>query len=156
MALAKGCSDLCSAIEAISRTACCACPSAARIEVTSGVPRVSVPVLSKTTVSTELKSSRYNPPLIIAHSRADRPIPPRIARGVPAAIAQAPATMMTDMVEVPVEWLKQEWRKRGLLKRVQLSVSGCLGPCDVPNVVAIVTPTNTVWLGNIPTAGQYQ
>jgi hypothetical protein len=38
---------------------------------------------------------------------------------------------------VPVEWLKQEWRKRGLLKHVQPSVSGCLGPCDVPNVVAI-------------------
>ena len=58
--------------------------------------------------------------------------------------------------EVPVEWLKQEWRKRGLLKRVQLSVSGCLGPCDVPNVVAIVTPTKTVWLGNIARRDQYQ
>jgi len=57
---------------------------------------------------------------------------------------------------VPVEWLKQEWRKRGLLKRVQLSVSGCLGPCDVPNVVAIVTPTKTVWLGNISRRDQYQ
>jgi len=44
--------------------------------VTSGVPKVSVPVLSKTTVSAELKSSRYNPPLMIAPSRADRPIPP--------------------------------------------------------------------------------
>jgi cobaltochelatase CobN len=38
---------------------------------------------------------------------------------------------------VPVDWLKKEWRARGLLKRVQLSVSGCLGPCDLPNVVAI-------------------
>src|SRR5450759_5278295 len=36
---------------------------------------------------------------------------------------------------VPVEWLKNEWRARGLLKRIQLSISGCLGPCDVPNVV---------------------
>jgi hypothetical protein len=58
--------------------------------------------------------------------------------------------------EVPVEWLKQEWRKRGLLKRVQLSVSGCLGPCDVPNVVAIVTQTRTMWLGNISRRDQYQ
>jgi hypothetical protein len=40
--------------------------------------------------------------------------------------------------EVPVEWLKSEWRKRGLLKRVQLTISGCAGPCDVPNVVVIV------------------
>src|ERR1700745_596871 len=58
--------------------------------------------------------------------------------------------------EVPVGWLKQEWRKRGVLKRVQLSVSGCLGPCDVPNVVAIVTQTKTVWLGNISRRDQYQ
>jgi predicted metal-binding protein len=58
--------------------------------------------------------------------------------------------------EVPVEWLKQEWRKRGLLKRVQLTVSGCLGPCDVPNVVAIVTQGKTVWLGNISGQDQYQ
>jgi predicted metal-binding protein len=58
--------------------------------------------------------------------------------------------------DVPVEWLKQEWRERGLLKRVQLTVSGCLGPCDVPNVVAIVTRTKTVWLGNISRRDQYQ
>jgi hypothetical protein len=25
--------------------------------------------------------------------------------------------------EVPVEWLKQEWRSRGLLKNIQLSIS---------------------------------
>src|SRR6266436_3734598 len=36
--------------------------------------------------------------------------------------------------EVPDEWLKTEWRRRGLLKRLQLTISGCLGPCDVPNV----------------------
>lgn len=57
---------------------------------------------------------------------------------------------------VPAEWLKQEWRKRGLLKRVHLTVSGCLGPCDVPNVVAIVTEAKTVWLGNISERHQYQ
>lgn len=58
--------------------------------------------------------------------------------------------------EVPAEWLKQEWKRRGLLKRVQLSISGCLGPCDVPNVVAIVTQEKTVWLGNIASRNQYQ
>jgi predicted metal-binding protein len=57
---------------------------------------------------------------------------------------------------VPVEWLKQEWRKRGLLKRVQLTISGCLGPCDVPNAVAIVTKGETTWLGNISRQDQYQ
>jgi hypothetical protein len=58
--------------------------------------------------------------------------------------------------EVPVEWLKQEWRRRGLLKRVQLTISGCLGPCDVPNVVAIVMQAQTIWLGNISRRDQYQ
>src|SRR5258708_3175753 len=44
--------------------------------------------------------------------------------------------------EVPTEWLKGEWRRRGLLKRLQLSISGCLGPCDVPNVVVIASETS--------------
>jgi hypothetical protein len=51
--------------------------------------------------------------------------------------------------EVPVEFLKSEWRKRGLMKRIQLTISGCLGPCDVPNVVLIVAGQNTLWLGNL-------
>ena len=58
--------------------------------------------------------------------------------------------------EVPVEWLKTEWRKRGLLKRVQLTISGCVGPCDVPNVVVITTPSGTEWLGNIVGFDQYR
>lgn len=49
---------------------------------------------------------------------------------------------------VPVDWLKEEWRARGLLKRVQLSISGCLGPCDLPNVVTISDDSGTQWLGN--------
>ena len=54
-----------------------------------------------------------------------------------------------------MEWLKSEWRRRGLLKRVQLTISGC-GPCDVPNVVVITTSPGTEWLGNIVKFEQYQ
>jgi cobaltochelatase CobN len=45
-----------------------------------------------------------------------------------------------------VDWLKKEWRARGLLKRVQLTISGCLGPCDLPNVVTIsvISPNHCV------------
>ena len=57
--------------------------------------------------------------------------------------------------EVPVEWLKSEWRKRGLLKNVQLTISGCLGPCDVPNVVKISSIEGEIWLGNIDRYEQY-
>jgi hypothetical protein len=58
--------------------------------------------------------------------------------------------------EVPVEWLKNEWRKRGLLKRVQLTISGCVGPCDVPNVVVIASASGTDWLGNFERIEQYR
>jgi hypothetical protein len=57
---------------------------------------------------------------------------------------------------VPVEWLKKEWRARGLLKRIQLSISGCLGPCDVPNVVTISNENGTQWLGRITEFHQYR
>jgi hypothetical protein len=50
---------------------------------------------------------------------------------------------------VPVDWLKKEWRSRGLLKRVQLSISGCLGPCDLPNVVTISNGNGTQWFGRL-------
>jgi cobaltochelatase CobN len=55
-----------------------------------------------------------------------------------------------------VEWLKTEWRSRGLLKNIQLTISGCLGPCDVPNVVLIATAEENVWLGNIDRIEHYR
>lgn len=56
---------------------------------------------------------------------------------------------------VPVEWLKNEWKCRGLLKRVHLSISGCLGPCDVPNVVMITGADGVQWLAQITQQRQY-
>ncbi len=58
--------------------------------------------------------------------------------------------------EVPDEWLKAEWRRRGLLKRLQLTISGCLGPCDVPNVVVIASDTHAHWYGNVTTREMYR
>ncbi len=56
---------------------------------------------------------------------------------------------------VPVQWLKQEWKVRGLLKRVHLSISGCLGPCDVPNVVMITSSEGTQWLALLNSQRHY-
>jgi hypothetical protein len=56
---------------------------------------------------------------------------------------------------VPVEWLKKEWKHRGLLKRVHLTISGCLGPCDVPNVVLITSAEGSQWLGHISQMSHY-
>jgi hypothetical protein len=61
-----------------------------------------------------------------------------------------------DRPAVPSDWLKEEWRKRGLLKRFQLTVSGCVGPCDVPNVVVVNSEVGSQWLGNIRDFNQYR
>jgi cobaltochelatase CobN len=50
---------------------------------------------------------------------------------------------------VPVGWLKAEWRARRLNPRVQLSLTGCLGPCDLVNVVGILTEGPPLWLGGL-------
>jgi cobaltochelatase CobN len=55
-----------------------------------------------------------------------------------------------------VDWLKKEWRARGLLKRVQLTISGCLGLCDLPNVVTISNEKGTQWFGEITEFDQYR
>lgn len=59
-------------------------------------------------------------------------------------------------LEVPVEWLKREWKSRGLLKRVHLTISGCLGPCDVPNVILITSTEGAQWLAQISQQREYE
>jgi cobaltochelatase CobN len=58
--------------------------------------------------------------------------------------------------EVPVEWIKEVWQKEKLNRTIQLTVSGCLGPCDVPNVVLMITPEGNEWLGRIEGAAYDQ
>lgn len=57
---------------------------------------------------------------------------------------------------VPVDWLKTEWKRRGLLRWVHLTISGCLGPCDLTNVVSILHPGGQEWLGGITDQHQYE
>src|SRR5436309_3245662 len=56
---------------------------------------------------------------------------------------------------VPLDWLKPIWKAEKLNKIVQLTVSGCLGPCDLPNVCAIVTPEEQAWYGRLTTQEDY-
>jgi len=58
--------------------------------------------------------------------------------------------------DVPVAWLKAQWKTRRLLKHVQLSISGCLGPCDLTNVASIGHAGGAVWLGHLETLGHYE
>jgi cobaltochelatase CobN len=57
--------------------------------------------------------------------------------------------------EVPVERIKEIWRREKLNRSIQLTVSGCLGPCDVPNVVLILTSDPPEWLGRIAGDASY-
>ena len=50
---------------------------------------------------------------------------------------------------VPIDFYKQEYRQRKLRKLVQLTMSGCLGPCPVANVVLLFFDGHPIWFQSI-------
>ena len=58
--------------------------------------------------------------------------------------------------EVPVDWLKAQWKAARLNPYIQLTISGCLGPCDLPNVVAILTAAGQQWFGPLNRPEHYE
>jgi cobaltochelatase CobN len=56
--------------------------------------------------------------------------------------------------EVPVEFYKQEYRRRKIRNQVQLSMNGCLGPCPLANVVLLFFDGRPVWFQSINTRPQ--
>ncbi len=56
---------------------------------------------------------------------------------------------------VPLDWLKPLWKAEKLNKIVQLTVSGCLGPCDLPNVCCVNTADEQTWYGRLTTREDY-
>ena len=56
---------------------------------------------------------------------------------------------------VPVEWMKNEWKQRGIKKSMQLTISGCLGPCDLSNVVSVSSYAGTMWFGALREPSNY-
>lgn len=50
---------------------------------------------------------------------------------------------------LPVDSLKRIWKEEKLNRTVQLTVSGCLGPCDLANVALVMSPQGNVWLGGM-------
>lgn len=58
---------------------------------------------------------------------------------------------------IPKQWLKAEWKSRKLNKYVQLTISGCLGPCDLANVAWLVAASGeSIWLGGMTEQWQYE
>jgi cobaltochelatase CobN len=58
--------------------------------------------------------------------------------------------------DVPVERLKAVWKEERLNRSVQLTVSGCLGPCDLANVALVITPGGNLWLGGLAGDAPYE
>ena len=44
----------------------------------------------------------------------------------------------------------------GLLQKVQLTVSGCLGPCDMHNVALLMSDRGQIWLGNLRERAEFE
>jgi hypothetical protein len=51
--------------------------------------------------------------------------------------------------EVPVERIKAIWKAEKLNRSVQLTISGCLGPCELPNVAVVLTAAGAEWFGRL-------
>jgi cobaltochelatase CobN len=50
---------------------------------------------------------------------------------------------------LPLDEFKRQWKERGIRRRFHLTISGCLGPCPLANVILIIFRGRTVWLHSI-------
>jgi len=52
--------------------------------------------------------------------------------------------------------LKSVWKSEKLNQTVQLTISGCLGPCDLANVALIISPDGNEWIGGMAGDAVYE
>jgi cobaltochelatase CobN len=50
---------------------------------------------------------------------------------------------------LPLDEFKRQWKERGIRRRFHLTISGCLGPCPLANVILIQFLGRSVWLHSI-------
>jgi len=59
--------------------------------------------------------------------------------------------------ELPKDVIKARWKELRLNSVIQLTISGCLGPCDLANVACIMSADGRCeWLGGLSEAWQYE
>jgi hypothetical protein len=56
---------------------------------------------------------------------------------------------------VPEARIKSAWKTEKLNRTIQLTISGCVGPCDVANVAQIIAPNGIIWLGRLSDDAHY-
>src|ERR1700733_6475850 len=57
-------------------------------------------------------------------------------------------------VAVPVDFYKQEYKRRKLRNVIQLTMNGCLGPCPLSNVALLFFDGRPIWFQSVNTQGQ--
>lgn len=57
--------------------------------------------------------------------------------------------------EVPVDRIKAAWKAGKLNRTIQLTISGCLGPCERPNVAVLLDHEGSTWLGDLAGDAHY-
>ena len=58
---------------------------------------------------------------------------------------------------LPKAMMKETWKSLKLNATIQLTISGCLGPCDVANVVYLLASDGTgLWFGGLTEEWQYE
>lgn len=50
---------------------------------------------------------------------------------------------------VPVDRIKAIWKAEKLNRTIQLTISGCVGPCDLANVAVVLGPGEIEWYGRL-------
>ncbi|MGH9338300.1 MAG: (2Fe-2S) ferredoxin domain-containing protein [Acidobacteriota bacterium] len=59
-----------------------------------------------------------------------------------------------DFPAVPIEAFKSQWKSRGIRRQVHLTITGCLGPCNLANVVLIYFRGEPIWFQAINSEAQ--
>ena len=58
--------------------------------------------------------------------------------------------------EVPIDFLKSEWEKKRLDKKVNLTISNCLGYCSLHNVTLLKNNGKKTWIGKLNGKEHYE
>jgi cobaltochelatase CobN len=51
--------------------------------------------------------------------------------------------------QLPLDEFKHQWKSRGIRRRFHLTISGCLGPCPLANVVLMLFRGYSAWFHSI-------
>ena len=57
--------------------------------------------------------------------------------------------------EVPVNELKDAWKRHNITDEVELKITTCLGPCSMNNVSLLKIGKERIWLGKLNTMEHY-